>query len=155
MNWKSGSDKTITFYEIIQQIKSHHQKNGQVFVGTDSLANRKGCTFSTSIVLLGADEQRGARFFYSKEKFPDYKGQSFYNRILKEVEKSINIAIKITEVCPNANLEIHLDVSPEGKNERTSQLSNMLMGYAKGSGFKCKVKPDSFAASTVADKYTK
>ena len=34
-------------------------------------------------------------------------------------------------------------------------MARTLMGYATGSGFKCKVKPDSFAASTVADKHTK
>jgi len=30
-----------------------------------------------------------------------------------------------------------------------------LVGYAKGSGFECKVKPDAFAASTIADKHSK
>jgi len=79
----------------------------------------------------------------------------FYTRILREVEKSINIAMSITEVCPNANLEIHMDVSPEDKSEKTSRMAKMLMGYATGSGFKCKTKPEAFAASSVADKHTK
>ena len=153
MIWVSGSNKTTTFYEILQEIKLHHQKNGQIFVGTDSLAKGGRCTFITSIVLLGADNQKGGIYFYNKERFNDVG--RFYNRILREVEKSINVAMKITEVCPNVNLEIHLDISPEEKNEKTSQMAKMLIGYAAGSGFTCKVKPDSFAASTVADKHTK
>ena len=31
----------------------------------------------------------------------------------------------------------------------------MLIGYAKGVGFKCKVKPNAFAASSIADKHSK
>ena len=38
--------------------------------------------------------------------------------------------MSITEVCPNVNLEIHLDISPEEKNEKTSRMAKMLMGYA-------------------------
>lgn len=153
MTWITGSNKHITFYEILQKIKSHHQKNGQVFVGTDSLVLKKHCTFTTCIVLLGADGQKGGKYFYNKERFDETS--RFYNRLLREVEKSINIAVKITEVCPNINLEVHLDVSPEEKNEKSSQLAKMLIGYTTGSGFKCKVKPESFAASTVADRHTK
>jgi len=153
MNWITGAGKEITFFEIINKIKLHHKNNGQVFVGTDSYINSGYCMFTTSIVLLGAINQRGGVYFYKKEKYNE--PTRFYTRILREVEKSINIAIDITEICPNANLEIHIDVSPEGKNEKSSQMARMLMGYTTGSGFKCKVKPDSFAATTVADKHTK
>ena len=153
MNWKDGSNIDITFFEIIQKIKTHHKNNGQVFVGTDSLINSGKCTFATSIVLLGAERQKGGLYFYKKEKYNE--PTKFYTRILKEVEKSINIAMSITEVCPNINLEIHMDVSPEGKKEKTSKMAKMLMGYAMGSGFKCKIKPEAFAATSVADKHTK
>ena len=124
-----------------------------MFVGTDSFSKKDYCTFVTSVVLLGADGQRGGIYYIHKEKFN--KPPSFYNRILKEVEKSVNIALKITEICPNVNLEIHLDISPEENRERTSPLSKMLTGYAMGSGFKCKIKPEAFAASSVADKHSK
>jgi len=153
MTWNTGSGKQITFYQILQKIKPHNKKNGQVFVGTDSLVNAGNCTFITSIVLLGAENQHGGVYFYNKEMYNE--PTRFYNRILREVEKTINIAMSITEVCPNVNLEVHLDISPEGKNERTSQMARALVGYAIGSGFKCKIKPEAFAASTVADKHTK
>lgn len=153
MNWNTGSGKQITFYAILQKIKEHHNNKGQVFVGTDSLINSGKCTFTTSIVLLGAEGQSGGLYFYKKEKYNE--PTRFYTRILREVEKSINIAISITDVCPSVNLEVHLDVSPEGKNEKTSRMAQMLMGYATGSGFKCKIKPEAFAATSVADKHTK
>jgi len=153
MIWTSGTGNKTSFYEIIQKIKSHHKNNGHVFVGTDSLINAGNCTFATSIVLLGADNQKGGLYFYKKEKYNE--PTKFYTRILREVEKSMNIAMSITDVCPNINLEIHMDVSPEDKSEKTSKMAKMLLGYARGSGFKCKTKPEAFAASSVADKHTK
>jgi len=153
MSWTTGSGEKINFFEILQIIKKHHGEKGLVFVGTDSFRQSNRCTFVTSIVLLSGANQRGGRYFILKEIFK--QTPSFYNRILKEVEKSINIALKITEICPNVDLEIHLDVSSEEKDEKTSSLATMLRGYAMGSGFKCKLKPYSFAASSVADKHSK
>ncbi len=153
MSWKTGSGIDITFYEIINKIKNHHKSGGQVFVGTDSFINMGSCTFTTSIVLLYAKNQKGGLYFYKKEKYN--KPTRFFTRIMREVEKSVNIALEITEFCPSVNLEIHVDVSPEEKNEKTSRMAKMLKGYATGSGFKCKIKPEAFAATTVADKHTK
>ena len=153
MIWLTGSGKKINFFDITQRIKTHNKKKGQVFIGTDSHIKQGKCTFTTTIILLGAEEQCGGIYFYKKEKYNE--PELFYNRILKEAEKSINLAMKITEICPSTNLEIHMDVSPEEKNEKTSRMAKMLMGYATGSGFKCKIKPDSFAATPVADKHTK
>ena len=50
------------------------------------------------------------------------------------------------------NVEIHLDV---GKNGPTGELIREVVGMVTGSGFDAKIKPDSYGASTVADKYTK
>ena len=110
MSWKDGSSENITFFEIIQKIKTHNEKKGQVFIGTDSHIKQGKCTFTTSVVLLGAEGQCGGIYFYNKEKYNE--PALFYNRILKEAEKSINLAMKITEICPSTNLEIHIDVSP-------------------------------------------
>jgi len=156
MDWYTGSNKKIEFHEILEIISRHHTNSGSVFVGTDSFCKKneeKACVFAVSIVLLGADGQKGGRYFVKKEKTK--KPSSLYNRILQEAEKSINVALKISEIIPDLDLEVHLDVSAEDKNEKTSPLTKMLMGYTIGSGFKCKIKPDSFAASSVADKHSK
>jgi len=31
----------------------------------------------------------------------------------------------------------------------------MLIGYVKGSGYECRIKPDAFAAASIADKHSK
>ena len=78
-----------------------------------------------------------------------------FQRITEEVQKSVNTGLKLLTFCPKIDIELHLDVSPEHKGEGTSKFSKMLVGYAKGSGFDCKIKPNAFAASSVADKHSK
>ena len=63
--------------------------------------------------------------------------------------------MKILELYPEAKIELHLDVSNTNKESKTSKFADMLIGYAKGSGFDCKIKPEAFAAYCVADKHSK
>lgn len=48
------------------------------------------------------------------------------------------------------NLEIHVDVGQHGK---TKEIIDEVVGMIIGSGFEVRTKPDSYGASTVADKY--
>ena len=65
------------------------------------------------------------------------------------------MSLDLYEKCPEADIEIHLDISSSDKKEKTSSYADMLIGYARGVGFKCKVKPDAFAATSIADKHSK
>ena len=76
-------------------------------------------------------------------------------RMIKEAEKTINLANHIVELIPTAKLELHLDISPQENNEGTSHLAKMLVGYVRGSGYECRIKPDAFAAASIADKHSK
>ena len=75
--------------------------------------------------------------------------------MIKEAENTIALANNIIENVPDAKLELHLDISPQETNEGTSHLANMLVGYVKGSGYECKIKPYAFAAASIADKHSK
>jgi len=124
--WNTGSKDIIDFNDIIEHIKKHTLLNGTIYIGTDSFFIKNKCIFSTAICLYGADKQN-----------------------------TINLANHIVELIPSAELELHLDISPQEKNEGTSHLANMLIGYIKGSGYECRVKPDAFAAASIADKHSK
>ena len=76
-------------------------------------------------------------------------------RIFREVQDSIEIALNISEHIPTAKIELHLDVSPPHNGNGTSKISDMLTGYAKASGFECKIKPEAWASQSVADKHSK
>ncbi len=153
--WFTGTGKQIEFDEIMYQIKEHSFINGTVYVGTDSFFKKRDCIFSTAICLYGADNQQGGRYFFKKTKTPKKKFPILSTRMLKEAENTILLAHKIVEKCSWAKLELHLDISNTEKEESTSHLAKMLIGYVKGSGFECKVKPYAFAAASIADKHSK
>jgi len=153
--WYNGSGITTMFIDVVADLKNHANVNGKIYIGTDSQVVRGDCIFSTAICLHGADNQEGGRYYIRKVRFEASKFPSLLARISLEVEKSIAIALKILEDIPKIDIELHLDVSPSEKKEKSSKFADMLIGYAKGVGFECKIKPDAFAATTIADKHTK
>ena len=154
-NWNTGSNDSITFSNIIEQIKKHTLLKGTVYIGTDSFFIKNKCIFATAICLYGADKQKGGRYFYIKTSLNKKQFPELSIRMIKEAEKTINLANHIVELIPTAKLELHLDISPQENNEGTSHLAKMLVGYVKGSGYECKIKPDAFAAASIADKHSK
>tara|TARA_R100000234_G_scaffold117970_1_gene97441 strand:+ start:540 stop:1016 length:477 start_codon:yes stop_codon:yes gene_type:complete len=153
--WNTGSKDIIQFNDIIEQIKIHCKYNGTVYIGTDSFFIKNKCIFSTAICLYGADNQQGGRYFYTKTRLNKKKFPELSIRMIKEAENTIILANNIIELIPSAKLELHLDISPQENNEGTSHLANMLVGYVKGSGYECRIKPYAFAAASIADKHSK
>jgi len=49
------------------------------------------------------------------------------------------------------NIQIHVDI---GHNGETRVMINEVVGMIRGSGYEVKIKPYSYGASKVADKYT-
>jgi len=152
--WHTGSGYEIGIEDIFEIIRSHTNNKGSVFVGCDSHVVKDFCVFSTAICLHGADDQRGGRYFYKREKVKSKNFPSMLVRLTKEVEKSIEIASMISEWDEGIQVEIHIDASSR-KEEKTYKFADMLVGYAKGAGFACKVKPDAWASNCIADKHSK
>ena len=75
-------------------------------------------------------------------------------RLLREVELSIQLGYEILEHNPTADIEIHIDANSK-KDQPTGKFADMLMGYAKGAGFRCKIKPEAWASNSIADKHSK
>ena len=144
-----------TFGTIIDFVKIDPQNNYKLIVGTDSHPGIDEVVFVTAIVIYRMG--RGGRFFYHKERVSltvDMK-----KRIFHEVSRSLQVASKLTdfiaeedEYSQNMNVEIHIDVGEKGPS---SEIIKEVMGMVVGSGYEAMIKPDSYAASTVADKYTK
>ena len=154
-NWNTGSKDIIDFNDIIEQIKEHTLLNGTIYIGTDSFFVKNKCIFATAICLYGADNQQGGRYFYIKTSLNKKQFPELSIRMIKEAEKTINLANHIVELIPTAKLELHLDISPQENSEGTSHLAKMLVGYVKGSGYECRIKPYAFAAASIADKHSK
>jgi len=146
--------------ELLGYISEKPEKFYDVIVGCDSSSGQEP-HFPLAIVILRVGE--GGRFFLKKIA---YKGRKFFNykqRILEEVLLSCQMALYLREnfenkiqEAKNSNLRyqfryIHADV---GANGKTKDMIKEVTGLIKGNGFEPKIKPESFAASTVADRFS-
>ncbi len=141
------------FTEIQRYVQSSPEDPYKLIVGADSQAKEQEVTFVTAIVLHRVG--KGARYFYQRHSHRPMA--SLRQRIFYEASLSLTLAGRLAERLAESgyasfNIEIHLDVGPRGD---TRELIREIVGMVTGSGFDAKIKPDSFGASTVADKYTK
>ena len=155
VKWRCGNGKPITMESVLVELRAHVAANGRIYIGTDSYIDKSRCAFATAICLHGADGQSGGKYFFRKVYLNRQNFPSLVQRILREVQDSIEIALTISEKLPTAKIELHLDVSPSNKENGTSKISEMVTGYAKPSGFDCNIKPDASAPQSVADKHSK
>ena len=153
--WVTGSGQIVSFEEIVDIILEHRDNNGKISVGTDSFIKKQDCIFSLAICLYGADGHNGGRYFIKRTNIDKRRYPNLLQRILAEVQKSVEFSLKLLELIPVLDIEIHLDISDSHKNNGTSKFAEMLTGYAKGAGFNYKIKPDAYAATSVADKHSK
>lgn len=155
MKWFTGSGNEINKEDIMKCVKEHTKKNGKVYIGSDSFLWKKFCVMSSVICLHGAENEKGGgNYFFTRS---NYKRTDFPNlnlRITQEASESIALALEITEHIPDARVEVHLDINPD-KRAATNKLVDNLTGYVKASGLDCKIKPDAWAASAIADKHSK
>ncbi|MFW5998733.1 MAG: ribonuclease H-like YkuK family protein [Halanaerobiaceae bacterium] len=159
MKFTSPTDGLLNLKEIytaiINFVKIDPESQYRLIVGTDSHPGLEEVVFVTAIVIYRVG--RGGRFFYHKEKVG--LNVDLKVRIFHEVSRSLKIASKLTDIIAdkekyteNMEIEIHIDV---GENGPTSDIIREVVGMVIGSGYEAMIKPDSYAASSVADKYTK
>ena len=160
MDWiratKGKIDVPITEYVsnlINTEIEKGNKHKLKVCVGTDS--QEKGKAFKFATVILLVIEGNGAMIMGKTEKDKNYH-MTINERMLKEVNKSMNVAKDLCSVLDENDIpiEIHADI-----NDDPSYLSNgafkQAIGYIRGMGYEYKTKPEAFAASKGADRLAK
>ncbi len=161
----SPSKGNLTLDEVIKEIFGYMQEKPdfqyEVIVGTDSPSSDKPF-FPIAIVILRTGA--GGRFFLKKMHYPDnflkrFANINWKNRILQEVYLSCELALSLRETLEKENKlglryqfeYIHADVGEVGK---TKEMVKEVVGLIKSNGFEPRIKPQSFAATVVADRYT-
>jgi len=122
----------------------------RVFVGCDSKYYRDFVVYAYAICFYGP---HGINYFWAKEK---HKGASrdLFSRIWGEVERAVETGNWLKENLPHLNIEVHADINSNPKF--ASNLYNKAAGgYITGCGFLYRCKPDAWAATSVADWYTR
>ena len=161
----SPSKGNLSLDEVIKEIFGYMQEKPdfqyEVIVGTDSPSSDKPF-FPIAIVVLRTGA--GGRFFLKKMHYPDnflkrFANINWKNRILQEVYLSCELALSLRETLEKENKlglryqfeYIHADVGEVGK---TKEMVKEVVGLIKSNGFEPRIKPQSFAATVVADRYT-
>ncbi len=159
----SPSKGNLDLQQVITEIFGYMQESPEyqyeIIVGCDSPSSDKPF-FPIAIVVLRMGA--GGRFFLKKMQYDDnfLKKMSFWkNRILQEVYLSCELALALRETLEKENKlglkyefeYIHADVGEKGK---TREMVKEVVGLIKSTGFEPRIKPLSFAASSIADRYT-
>lgn len=138
--------------EIINFMRADLRRSYKIMIGTDSerLADN-GADFVTAVVIHRVGN--GGRYFW--RRLEAGKFYTLRDRIIKEVLISLDVAKGILAELekfpvPEFSFEIHADV---GVNGPTSQMIQEVVGMIRANNFNAKTKPESCAASNVADRH--
>lgn len=145
--------KTFDFDEIREEIKSSPD-DSTIYIGADSKVfseNGVQMVAYVTVIILHYGSSKGAKIFKSHRTDRHY-GQ-LRLRLMAEVTDAIMAATQIVDYIDDRGLEIHLDIN-RSELYASSVLVKEATGYVLGTlGIEPKLKPDSFAASSVADRY--
>jgi predicted RNase H-related nuclease YkuK (DUF458 family) len=139
-------------FSMIEQTVSRVADQYEIIVGADSQLRSHGTSFAVVIALIHIGH--GGTFFY--HKFWERRLSSLQQRIYSEAIYAVGLASELREYLKMQNLEVpirlHFDI---GRNGPTNKFINYLLHMAHANNFAANIKPDSFCASTIADKFTK
>jgi predicted RNase H-related nuclease YkuK (DUF458 family) len=145
----------MTFdFELIKSEILKSPVNSSIYIGADSkVYSSKGeqMVAYVTVIILHYGTSKGAKIFKS------YRTDRYYGemrpRLLAEVGDAIAAGLEILDTIGTRSFEIHLDIN-RGAMHKSSVLVKEATGYVMGTlGIEPKLKPDSFAASSVADRF--
>lgn len=151
----------MTWLDKAREAISKSSKESSIYIGCDSVRYKKGYDKNGKdrwfaryavVIVLHKDSCHGCQVFPNIVTLPDYAQdeKQLRQRLLTEVQMSIDAFIGIEDVLDGRHLEIHLDVNPDpihGSNIVVKEAS----GWVLGMGLTPKIKNDAWAASTAAD----
>lgn len=138
---------------IIDFLAIDPESTYQIVVGTDSQPhNGSGVDFVTAIVV----HRKGHGGIYFWKRTVNKRHYVLRQRMYEEATMSLSVAEEVVALLhkdgiAKYDIEIHVDIGPTGP---TREMISEIIGMIRGNGFNVKMKPDSFAASKVADRYT-
>ncbi len=151
-SWKNSLGRQFNLLEIIEIIQKF--PNAQIHVGTDSHFKTGHLIFATVIAIH--EPGYCSRYFFKRTKNLSTKVKTpLRARLLKEVQDSIDIANRVREIIGEQRIiSVHADIS-ENKKNKSSVVSEQAKNWIYAMGFDCKMKPISWASSSIADLHAK
>lgn len=166
--FKRGNGQEVSYSEMIKIIADYIRVNPSasydITVGTDSQTH-KYCRMVEVIAVCRIGD--GGIFFFRREDIPKIK--VLKEKIIEETNRSIENAIGFIDTLQNELLEDNIDLdimfdenrlafavhADIGRRGKTKELIKEICGWIEASGFEARIKPDSYAASGVANMLSK
>ncbi|WP_309121629.1 ribonuclease H-like YkuK family protein [Paenibacillus sp.] len=156
MQFRSPTSGLLSIEQMIRQIAAFLEEDPRaphtIVIGTDSHTTSQSTTFVTAVVIHRVG--KGARFYFRKlRQKPMF---DLRHRIYKETELSLALvdvlnAEGMSALLSDWPLEIHIDIGQQGD---TKALITEIKGWVTSVGYVARIKPESFGASAVADRFT-
>lgn len=166
MRFFNSMQKNMSFSDVVASIKYFIKVNPdskyRIAVGTDSQVKGKYTCFATGIhihrvgqgawccisKMIEHKQYKNLREKISKETLITYEIADMLNEQLMDTLNSFSEEYKNFD----CKLEAHIDVGTKGE---TRTLIREMAGYFEGTDIDTKIKPDSFVASSYANRYSK
>ena len=161
---KSPTRGNVTMEEIADIIVEFYNRNKDyetpfnIIIGTDS---QNFSDTKVVVVIAVQSEGHGGIYFYDIQRvnrISNVKVKLNYetSQSLAYADRLLDILLedKYTEVMKKAHIIIHVDAG-ESIHGKTKELIPSIVGWVKACGYDCKTKPESFVASTIADRISK
>ena len=160
----SASGKAMTMDDIanriIQYIMEDISASYEIMVGTDSQTHKE-----TKMVEIIAVHRKGLGgiFFHNTDYIP--RIHHLKQKINEETSRSLTVANELLDSIEfpllgegyliddiDVSFQIHCDI---GKYGKTNELIREIVSWVTSQGYVCMIKPDSYVASGIADRYSK
>lgn len=137
---------------VLRFMENEPEQKYHLVIGTDSQNKNDETDFVSALVVHRVG--RGGIYFWQRKI--EKKTYVLRERIYQEATLSLVLADAFLEVTKHDGIsrfdvEIHVDIGEYGE---TKAMINEVIGMIRGSGFAVQIKPESYAASKVADRYT-
>lgn len=138
--------------EVIRFMKSDPERHYKIIIGTDSeRRDDSSADFVTAVVVHRVGN--GGRYFW--RRISNDNIHTLRNRIMNEALLSLEVAKEVLAIlksfdASNFDFEIHVDI---GENGETKTMITEIVGMIRAHNFEVRTKPDSYAASKVADRH--
>ena len=148
--WFDGSGNECTFAEVLKHVG--HSQDKELHIGTDSHASNEAWIFASAVCIY--QRGKGGKYFFFRDKKSKGMVPSLKARLHHEVEVSIMLGSVIREQSGRDEITIHADTSTNPINKSFASTSS-LRNFVVAMGFRCRTKPEAWAAAGVADKHSK
>lgn len=138
---------------VLAYLGAEPERTYRLVIGSDSQAKNGSATDFVIAIIV---HRVGAGGIYFWKRIVEEKQYVLRQRIYQEANYSLLaaeefLALLKQDGITKYDVEIHVDI---GKFGETREMITEIVGMIRGSGYRVKTKPDSYAASKVADRYT-